>query len=185
MRKRLSELNSVDWRNVRTAHGTAEHVPDALRALAQAQNAEDLYAAYWRLDNFIVLQGTLYESAYFAAPYIVDILLASQWTPLRIAAYDLAIEIARGVPDPLHVWVPPAGAPANLRDACRAIIVSGLDDYEADLRSPDPEVRRRALDLLTSFNGGLKTRLQRVLAGIDAGEDEGFAKLLERTKREL
>jgi hypothetical protein len=184
MRKGLAQLEEVNWSSLKTAHGTAEHVPVALRALAGAQDASQLFDAYWKLDNYIVLQGTLHESAYFAVPYIVDILLVSRWAPLRVAAYDLLIEIARGVPDPARPWTPVPGAPEDLREACRKVVASGLDAYEPDLGSQDPAVRRRTLDLLTSFDdseGHLKTLLE----GIDPREDVEFADLVERAKREL
>jgi len=184
MRKTLAQLAEVNWPSLRTAHGTAEHVPVALRALACALDSSQLFEAYWLLDNYIVLQGTLYESAYFAAAYILDILLSARWAPLRVAAYDLLIEIARGVPDPERPWVPPPGAPADLREACRGVIGSGLAAYEPDLSSEDPAVRRRALDLLASFEDP-KSHLKRLLARIDPGEDAEFARLLERAKREL
>lgn len=184
MHKALAELEDVDWPSLHTAHGTAEHVPVALRALAGARDADRLFDAYWKLDNHIVLQGTLYESAYFAVPYILGILLSSRWAPLRVAAYDLLIEIARGVPDPARPWTPVSGAPTNLREACREVIASSLAAYEPDLASDDAAVRRRAFDLLTSF-GDPQGHLRTLLAGIDPGEDTEFARLLERAKREL
>jgi hypothetical protein len=184
MRKELAHLDEVDWPSLHTAHGTAEHVPIALRALAGARDADQLFHAYWKLDNYIVLQGTVYESAYFAAPYILDILLSSSWAPLRVAAYDLLIEIARGVPDPGQQWTPGLGVPEDLRKACREIVASALDAYERDLASGDGVVRRRALDLLTSL-GDLKGNLRTLLARIEPGEDVEFAHLLDRAKREL
>lgn len=184
IRKGLAQLDEVDWRSLHTAHGTAEHIPVALRALANAQTAGQLFDAYWRLDNYLVLQGTLYESAYFAVPYILDVLLSSQRPRLRVAAYDLLIEIARGVPNPGRPWTPPPNAPEDLREACRELITSGLAACVPDLFSGDGMVRRRALDLLTSFDdsdGNLRT----VLAKVEPGDDVEFAQLLERAKKEL
>jgi len=182
--KRLDELDEVDWASLHTAHGTAEHVPMALNALAGAQIPTELFRAYWKLDNYIVLQGTIYESAYFAAPYILDILLSSRSSAVRVAAYDLLIEIARGVPDPRQSWDSRSRAPKDLRKACRELIASGLTACEPDLASADPVIRRRALDLLTSFDdrtGHLRT----LLDSIDPGEDAEFAQLLLRAKSEL
>jgi hypothetical protein len=185
MRKGFAQLGAANWPSLQTAHGTAEHVPVALRALADARDAGQLFDAYWKLDNYIVHQGSLYESAYFAAPYILDILFSSRWPPLRVAAYDLLIEIARGVPDPRRPWTPVPGASEDLREACREVVTSGLKMYEPDLTFDDAGVRRRALDLLTSFDDHPQGRLKTLLEGIDPGEDTEFAQLLERAKSEL
>ncbi|WP_322761460.1 hypothetical protein [Frankia sp. Cr2] len=185
VRKELARLDEVDWSSLRTAHGTAEHVPAALRALREAEDTASVHDAYWKLDNYIVLQGTLYESAYFAAPYILDILLSAQWPSGRVAAYDLLIEIACGVADPgLPTTVVGPGGPMDLREACRTVIASGRSAYAADLRLADGALRRRALDLLTSIDDDPKG-LDALLAGIDPGDDEEFARLLERARREL
>lgn len=183
--KGLKQLNEVNWSSLYTAHGTAEHIPIALNALASAHNADQLLDAYWKLDNYIVLQGTLYESAYFAVPYILQILFSSQWSQLRVAAYDLLIEIARGVPDPGLVWNPPPDTPNNLREACREVIASSLTAFEPDLYSDDTTVRCRALDLITSFDDDQEGHLRTLLAGIDPSEDVEFAQLLEQAKNDL
>jgi hypothetical protein len=183
--KTLAELDDVNWRSLRTAHGTAENVPAALISLAAARHACEVFDAYWRLDNHVVLQGTLYESAYFVAPYILDVLLSPSWAPIRIAAYDLLIEIACGIPDPNRPSIQLQGGAKNLREACRKVIASGLAEFERDLDSTNPDIRRRALDLLMSFRENSQAHLTTLLAGIDSGADADFARLLERAKREL
>src|ERR1039457_6456731 len=100
VKKRLDQLDEVDWKSFRNAHGTAERIPEALREFVGARDERALTRAYWRLDNYIVLQGTIYGSAYYAIPYIIGILLGAKSSAQKVAAYDLLIEIARGVPDP-------------------------------------------------------------------------------------
>jgi hypothetical protein len=149
--KKLDQLDEVHWKSLRTAHGTAEHIPGALRALVDAQDESALTKAYWTLDNYIVLQGTLYESAYFTIPYVIDILLKARSAALKVAAYDLLIEIARGVPDPNQGWTPPPEAPSDLRDACRHLIASSLAKFQPDQKSLDESIRNRVTDLFSSF----------------------------------
>ena len=178
IRKTLGQLDDVDWRTLRTAHGTAERVPAALRELAAARDSAERKSAYWNLDNYIVLQGTIYDSACAAVPYILDILLSSESTGLRIAAYDLLIEIARGVPDP--------GIPAtdDLRHACRGTIASGWHAYAQDLlASREGAIRRRALDLVTTLDDDVE-ELRSLLAAVDPGDDEEFAALVARARAE-
>src|ERR1700678_2837835 len=131
--KTLSELEDVNWLSLRTAHGTAENVPVALQALASARDAREIFDAYWSLDNHVGLQGTLYESAYFAAPYILNILLSPRWAPIRVSAYDLLIEIACALPHPDRPGIQVQGVPKNLREACREVVASGLAEFEPDL----------------------------------------------------
>ncbi len=185
IRKSLAELENVNWPLLRTAHGTAENIPAALRALATARDASEIFDAYWSLDNYVVLQGTLHESAYFAIPYILDILLSSHRAAIRVAAYDLLIEIACAVPNPDRPKIQINDGVKNLREACREAVATGIAEFAPDLNSNNPEIRRRALDLLMSFGGNSPTHLKTLLAGIDPGEDADFAQLLERAKREL
>ena len=153
-------------------------MPAALEALASACDPAQRRDAYWRLDNHIVLQGTLYESARAAAPYILDVLLSSTSDDLRVAAYDLLIEIARGVPDPN------VAAAGDLRGDCRAVIASGRAAYARDLRcSRDGAVRRRALDLITSLDDDPEG-LRALLDEIDPGDDDELAWLLARARAE-
>jgi hypothetical protein len=148
---RMDRPDEVNWKSLRTASGTAQHIPCALYNLASAQDEKAIADAYWRLDNYIILQGTLYESAFFAIPYIVDILLTAHSVAQKVAAYDLLIEIARGVPDPNQRWSPPPGAPRDLRDACRHVIAPYLAEFQLDLKSGDESIRSRAMDLIASF----------------------------------
>jgi hypothetical protein len=177
MHESLARLSEVDWSSLRTAHGTAEHVPAALEALVAARSPEAIRDAYWRIDNTVVLQGTVYESACAAVPFIVEILRTAGSDPLRVAAYDLLIEIVRGVPDPA------APIPNDQLADCRAAIAAGASEYAADLRAQrDPAMRRRALDLLTSVAEG--DRLLALLDGVETAGDEELGRLLERARAE-
>ena len=83
-------LNAVDWGALRAlSHsGTAEAVPDAVRALAAAATPEEAKAAYWRLDNCVVVQGSLFE----AGPPLVPVLLALLFDGLSRAARADVVE---------------------------------------------------------------------------------------------
>ena len=45
--KTLDQVNEVDWKSLHTAHGTAEHIPIALNALAGASDPIELFKSYW------------------------------------------------------------------------------------------------------------------------------------------
>jgi hypothetical protein len=69
----LKGLESVDWRSLRSAYGTAEAVPERIRALAEdrgdAQTLDDL----WQDLNH---QGTVYEASAPAIPFLTKIAIA-------------------------------------------------------------------------------------------------------------
>lgn len=147
----MNEPADIDWSRLRTAHGTAAHVPSALRALADAIDEPAVSEAYWKLDNYVVLQGTLYESAWYVIPFLLAMLSTSRSTAQKAATYDLLIEIARGVPDPHGQWNAPRGVSTDLKGACRQAIQVASKAFEFDLASPDDSIRRRANDLLDSL----------------------------------
>jgi hypothetical protein len=178
-RKPLSRLQDVEWDRLATAHGTAADIPAALTDLAAARDAASVQDAYWRLDNHVVLQGTTYESALAAVPFILDILVTTPSDAVRVAAYDLLIEIAWGTPDPADTSTP------DLRTAARSLIAPGRQIYANDLRdSPSPDVRRRALDLVATFRDD-PGALRALLESVDARGDEQLARGLARELREL
>jgi hypothetical protein len=167
-----SELDDIPWGEIRQAHGTAEDIPQAIRALATA-SPDRVEDAYWRLDNHVVLQGTVYEAAYSVIPYMLEIIESGRPAENRAAAYDLLVEIARGEP------ADPDGGP--LLDACVERIAAKRARYEADLREGDPRVRIKALDLLTSIRLiDDEARLRALLTGLEASGE-----LAERIAEEL
>lgn len=57
------EIARFNWSELRVAMGKATDVPSAIRALLRAQSVKEADAAYWRLENVVVVQGNLYEAA--------------------------------------------------------------------------------------------------------------------------
>lgn len=175
-------LDDVPWGTLRQAHGTAERVPDALRALAAA-GPDDAEDAYWRLDNVVVLQGSVYEAAYFAIPYAQAIVASDADPAARAAAYDLLVEIARGTSADPDAAVVEDGRERPLLDACVDRIASARPRYEDDLRGGAPLVRPKALDLLTSTRLiDDPDRLRELLETLDV---TGDAELAEQVRDEL
>lgn len=137
-------LRAEPWERLEEAGGAATGVPDALLALAAATDPDDIRRAYWRLDNHVVVQGSLHEAAYPLLPYLLELLAADRHRPSRVALYDLLVEIAAGRPAT-------AGGEADLGEACRALVrEAGLgmvvDDLVAD--GTDEAIRDRALHVL-------------------------------------
>ena len=85
----LESLDAIPWGRLRCQTGFAGHVPDAVRGLL-SDDAEDVEAAYRRLDNFVVVQGSIYEAAEYLlrtephspTPYLVK--RAVEWGSMSL-----------------------------------------------------------------------------------------------------
>jgi hypothetical protein len=87
---------NVDWSNLVACYGTAsaELVPNAVETLFWG-TPEERHKAYWQIDNYVVVQGGLFESAPYAARLVVDKLKANP-DRLNIEILDLLFELANG-----------------------------------------------------------------------------------------
>lgn len=57
----VDEIKRIPWSTLRDCVGFATKVPDALSELLFAESEETAWKAYWKLDNHVILQGTLYH----------------------------------------------------------------------------------------------------------------------------
>jgi len=86
----------VDWKSIDGAEsgsGSAE-LPQVIKQLF-SDCEEERETAYWQIDNKVVVQGTLYEAAPYAARLIVDGVLSD---PKRVneEVLNLLFELANG-----------------------------------------------------------------------------------------
>jgi hypothetical protein len=70
MREFHATLNEVPWRTVGSQQGKCEHVPDAIEALISPDSGLRK-AGYWRLDICLVVQGGLFDGAFYVVPFCV------------------------------------------------------------------------------------------------------------------
>jgi hypothetical protein len=71
------------------------HVPAAIQALLDAKTERDATAAYWRLDNTVVVQGALYEAA-LPTTHCLVVGLASCTAVARPRVLELLVQTAGG-----------------------------------------------------------------------------------------
>ena len=57
------ELDQRDWANICDANGPATDVPTAFRLLLTARTPDEAEAAYWMLENHVVVQGCPTDAA--------------------------------------------------------------------------------------------------------------------------
>lgn len=123
--KQLVEVEVLrqDWSFLRQASGTADGIPDALRQLIWAQSPEEVQAAYWRLENHVVVQGQLFESA-VSTTHVLMAALVSQDRPdfVRIGVLELLFQIVSGESDESEV----ARGLVDLGEQCRRAARAGL-----------------------------------------------------------
>ena len=65
--------NHINWKDIKTGSGTAEHIPDAIKQL-NSPIATERDNAYWRIDNYAIVQSDLYEAAYYVIEPLVELL---------------------------------------------------------------------------------------------------------------
>jgi hypothetical protein len=137
-------VDSVDWKQLRSGSGNAEGVSGALAALADAQTEEEAAKQYWRIDNVVVVQGSLYESA-LPVVWVALALLTGPLPPeARYRVVELLVEIAGGETAQAEV----EAGNADLAERCRAALREGLWSFYAFLLDSDPRTRSQGITLL-------------------------------------
>ena len=80
---------------MRTLIGPADFVPAAIERLTASATEDDATAAYWELDNRVVVQGQLFEAAEAVAHELVGRLCVGSVSTAGVSrALDLLVEIA-------------------------------------------------------------------------------------------
>jgi hypothetical protein len=117
------ELSRWDWSALRAVSGHAGLVPDALRAMFKSTTPEEAKSAYWRLENYVVVQGQLSEAA---VPVVSVVLAALAWPDrprwVRISLLELLFQIVNGYSDQSEV----ALGSDDLDESCKASARQGL-----------------------------------------------------------
>jgi hypothetical protein len=138
-----AELARHAWASLRAA-GPASDLPGALRALATADTAEAADAAYWRLDNHVLVQGALHQAAEATAAAAV-IALSGATVAGRARLLELLGQIGAGQAAPEEV----AAGNTGLADRCLGEIARGFPIYVAILGAArDPDEIASAVDLI-------------------------------------
>jgi hypothetical protein len=87
---------NVDWSKLEACRGfaSAVEVPKAIEVILDGSQAER-QQAYWKIDDYVVVQGSLFESAPYAARLLVDGIKANPQR-LNLELLDLLFELANG-----------------------------------------------------------------------------------------
>ncbi len=88
----LEKIHDEDWGQLSVLTGTAEHVPNAVLGLL-SENEVEFEAAYWKLDNYVVVQGDLFSSAAVLPKYLEEVVLKAKY---KERVVDLIWQIGTG-----------------------------------------------------------------------------------------
>ncbi len=88
----LEQIHQENWKNLSVLTGSAEHVPDAVLGLL-SDDREAFDSAYWKLDNYVVVQGDLFSAAAVLPKYLEDVVLKAKF---KESVIDLIWQIGSG-----------------------------------------------------------------------------------------
>jgi len=118
----LLELNNHDWGSLQAIVGPADYVPAAMEGLLACTHPDDIEQYYWKIENHVVVQGQLFESATALVSVLLAALVDSPYRHVRITVLDLLFQIVNGGSHQAEVE---RGLP-NLGDICREEAKKGL-----------------------------------------------------------
>lgn len=169
----LSELGEVDWTQLKHAYGSAEDVPDQLRAVAAGDQEafSDLYGNLWH-------QGTVYQATAYAVPFLIGLLdvgNAEVLHPLACMAQGYSYHDVHQMYDDPAQRADPAYQAVIARElrwvkAVRAAVVGGVPVYRRFLSDPNPEYRELAANLLALLAAEVPDAGEWLLGGLSDAE---------------
>lgn len=175
----IDSAHAVAWSSICQQIGHCAHVPDTLSSLVSDDESKR-ERGYWQIDNHLVVQGTLFEGAFYVVPFLIALLKCRPRFG-RKEILELLNEISLGQAqssqcvvftmrtDPLPFFVPSEkGLSVLLRVGTRNAVAFGITTYLTEVADPNSDARAEALDLLTNFYEHadlLKLRLEEIYAG--------------------
>lgn len=130
----LESLDGIPWSRLRCLTGFADHVPEAVFGL-MSEDSNAIEASYWRLENCVVAQGSLYEAAGYLPPVLLE---AFDKAPLKWSILELLFQIGNGN----------AFDDSELENRCHSSVVSGLQHWLLSNPNADLKVRNTVEDVL-------------------------------------
>jgi hypothetical protein len=89
-------IRQIDWSKLREIDGVATSVGIALVRLLTAEKVEDAQSAYWEIENHVVVQDDVYESAEACVGVLIAALIDERPRFVRIAILGLLFQILSG-----------------------------------------------------------------------------------------
>ncbi|MFD8802665.1 hypothetical protein [Streptomyces atroolivaceus] len=152
------EIARIRWEDFRTLGNRSGGIPGTLRSLLAAADENEAMAAYWDLENVVVVQGQLHS----AALPTVSVLLAGLLGDLSPDARDLVLELLQQIVMGESDENEAALGNTDLGDRCREAARSGLWLVYRELGTRRRETAEAILERIENE----KPRLAACLAGV-------------------
>ena len=88
----LEKIHEESWGEFRVLTGTAEQIPQAVLGLL-SRDKKSFESAYWKIENYVVVQGDLFSAAAILPKYLYEVVLETKYKERII---DLIWEIGTG-----------------------------------------------------------------------------------------
>ncbi|MCB0340208.1 MAG: hypothetical protein KDD53_11420 [Bdellovibrionales bacterium] len=108
---------TVGWENYEDITGSAIATRQAVYKLLKAQDSTSAENAYWKLENSVVAQGTVYSAAVPVTRILVAALVDELPMPVRIAIMDLLYQILSGAA---------VSSNSNIIEECKGFVKEGV-----------------------------------------------------------
>ncbi len=155
-------LNSIDWCKINGQMQNCSNIPKDIMNL-MSENMSVRQKAYWNLDNHIVVQGTLFEGAFYIIPFLLHY-INDKNNCGKTEFYELLYEIANGWSDekicyetvgiddfifykPCNFFV----ESVDLDIACKKAVEKGWDIFKSELFDISSDYRKNALEIMFLF----------------------------------
>lgn len=158
----FESVDKFDWTSVRSQVRDCADVPQALRLLID-EKEDNRERGYWLLDNYVVVQGSLYEGAFYIMPFLHRLLQVEEFfkADRLILVMD---ELTRGnggleyvcyreiTENGFSFFKPDEkGKKLPLSVACRNYSLTKFDTYIEEIKTNRRLARQQALDLVCGF----------------------------------
>ncbi|WP_440101737.1 hypothetical protein [Streptosporangium sp. H16] len=145
------ELGRHDWKSLRVMGGKATRVPESLLALISSETEDDAWAAYWELENHVVVQGQLFEASQHVVPVLLAALVGEIPQIARKFILELLLQLVSGESDTEEIE---RGNP-DLGPICRQNAREGIWIIYRELCSGHHDLSRDILELIDRDGGRL------------------------------
>jgi len=158
----LKELDSIEWKPLQHAYGSASDVPEQLKALA-SQSQSDRDTAWDKLYGNIFHQGTRYEASSYAIPFLIELILDKEVKEKNLII-DYLVSLSLGYEDE---FIPDGVDIVKIRSelstdgrcwemskhglACYDLVLENLETLLPLIESSDVAVRDSTIHLLSWF----------------------------------
>jgi hypothetical protein len=150
------EISRYKWDSLPDCSGTAKGVPDAIRGLLSAQSSSATESNYWLIENRVVVDGQLFESAIATTAVLVAALVVPGRPPhVRISILEIILQIVLGESHPIESA---RGLP-DLGKRCRDEARAGLWLFYREMLDGGMDGAREVLEVLDPESGRLEAAL--------------------------